>query len=578
MKKVLIVLGLLFLLAAAAVAVFVATFDADRYRLLVVNQMEQVLGSPVRLEKISLGWRGGIALQLKNLAIYPAAPAHGEPLVRVENVSAVVRLLPLLKKNVQIASVRIDRPRLHILRTPEGAIRMEGIQFPAEQKPTAGSGPQALPAEPAPQTVAAPAALPLAIGLIEVSGGEIRVSDDSLKPPLDLTLKKLDLTLRNVSLSRRPIQFQARVAVFSDDQNLILSGRFEMPGGGQPGLLEAFQLQTDFSRLKTADFAEAFPSVKGLGLRELKGNLSVKIDRLVLDPQNLAGLEAQVALVDGRILSDQFPKSVDQITMNAVARRDRILLNRFSAAVAGGTVNVTGKADNLDTRAGIDFQATAQQLALEDLTPLAHQDQPHLRGKLSLTFHGTAQGLAADQMARTLSGNGEVHLTQGVMVNFNVLQEVFRRISIIPGLVEVLQSRLPESYRDKMNARDTVLEPVDLTVTADNGAFVFNNLRLATDTFELTGTGRLGTDMNLSSQTTLRIGKELSAAIIRSVREFQSLSSPDGRIELPVQVQGTLPAVSALPDVQYVASRLVANKAGDVLGNLLSKVLEKASK
>ncbi len=155
------------------------------------------------------------------------------------------------------------------------------------------------------------------------------------------------------------------------------------------------------------------------------------------------------------------------------------------------------------------------------------------------------------------------------------VREVVKRISVIPGLVGVLQSRLPASYREKLDARDTVFETTDLTVTVAQGALLFENLRLASDTFVLTGGGRLGMDGAVSSQMRLAIDPKLSAAVVQSVQEFQALTGSDGRIEFPVKAEGTLPRVTVLPDVSYLASRLIVNRVEDLLGDLLEKALEK---
>jgi hypothetical protein len=192
-----------------------------------------------------------------------------------------------------------------------------------------------------------------------------------------------------------------------------------------------------------------------------------------------------------------------------------------------------------------------------------------------MSLQGTAQGLAWAQLTQTLSGKGSLTLTEASLENLNVLREVFRRLSILPGLVEILEARLPESSKAKLATRDTILEPLALAITIEHGAFVFSNLRVVTDTFELEGEGRIGLDGHLSSRSLLRIDPELSAAIIKSVNEFQHLTDQRGRIEFPVILDGTLPRVMPLPDVPYVAARLLTTKATDLLGDLLQKALEK---
>ena len=459
-------------MAAAAVGIFIATFNADLYRPLVVSKLQEALGGvPVKLERISLGWRGGIVLRLKRLAIYPEPKgiytdlaARAEPSLQIEEIMLLVRPMPLLKKRLEIASVALIRPHLRLARGAGGAFQMEGVPFPPGKKPSAvpdsssaagGSPPPAV-LPPAKKSSLGSLEMPsLAVDRVEVEQGVLRVSDPNLKPPAEWLIEQVDL--------------------------------------------------------------EA-------GIRE-----------------------------------------------------DRVDLKKLSGQIGDGKVLISGKAENLKSEPKIQFKVTAEKLPLVKLLP-APEAEPHLTGELSGSFQGTVQGRNANAISKSFSGDGKIQVTHPVLVNLNVLQEVFKRISIIPGLVDLLQSRLPVSYREKLNARDTVFESIDLTANVAQGALLFENLRLASDTFALAGGGRLGMDGTISSQMQLKISPELSAAIIQSVKEFQALTGSDGRVEFPVRVEGTLPRVNILPDVSYLASHMIVNKVEDLLGGLLEKALEKKSK
>ncbi|MBI3320125.1 MAG: AsmA family protein, partial [Candidatus Omnitrophica bacterium] len=105
MKKLMIVCGVVVLLVIGGLAIFIATFDVDRYRPMVISRLEAALGRPVRLERLALGWHGGLAVELRRFAIDAETTGQGEPLASVERATATIHLLPLLKKQVQVASV-----------------------------------------------------------------------------------------------------------------------------------------------------------------------------------------------------------------------------------------------------------------------------------------------------------------------------------------------------------------------------------------------------------------------------------------------------------------------------------------
>lgn len=220
---------------------------------------------------------------------------------------------------------------------------------------------------------------------------------------------------------------------------------------------------------------------------------------------------------------------------------------------------------------GLEMEAKALDLAL--LYPAAGPNDTALRGMLWFELAGRAPTLAGAEFSKALSGSGKLRLEGLTLVNLNLLREVLRQITVIPGIVGVLEGGLPSSYKEKLSKRDTLFEPIDIQASLKDGAISFDDFRLATDTLELTGRGTLGLDGRLNSSTTLHVEPELSEAIVGSVRELSALLE-GGRFTLPVLISGTLPAVTVLPDLSYIASRVFTQKAGDVLGDLLDKVLK----
>jgi uncharacterized protein involved in outer membrane biogenesis len=243
MKKALLIIGVLVIVLVGAAAIFLATFDADRYRPLIIQRAEDALGKPVRLERVRLGWRGGIALQLDGVAIYPDQAAAQEPVVRAESVSAVVRLWPLLRKDVQVASVTLIKPMVHVARQASGAVGIAGLEFPGGGAPSS----------------AAPAAVGLLISSLAIEDGTLRFTDASQQPALDVTVTHADVQVRNISLTR-PIEFRATLALCSEAQNLETSGRLQLPMAARAGRLEALRFATDLGALQIDCVVRAIPT------------------------------------------------------------------------------------------------------------------------------------------------------------------------------------------------------------------------------------------------------------------------------------------------------------------------------
>ena len=146
---------------------------------------------------------------------------------------------------------------------------------------------------------------------------------------------------------------------------------------------------------------------------------------------------------------------------------------------------------------------------------------------------------------------------------------------MLPGLMEALEQRLPQEYQTKFTARDTVLAPVDITEQLQDGAWRFDELHVSSDTFRMSGSGTVGLDGTVAIRSVLRIEPVLSTAIIKSVNELQALTNQAGELEIPLKVQGQAPRVAVLPDLTYVASKVLTTKIEDLLGTFLQKALEK---
>ncbi|MBI3320002.1 MAG: AsmA family protein [Candidatus Omnitrophica bacterium] len=590
MKKVLIVCGVVVLLVIGGVAIFVTTFDVDRYRPMVVSQLKTVLGRPVRLERLALGWHGGLAVELRRFVIDAETTGQGEPLASVERATATIRLLPLLKKQVQVASVIISHPRVHVARDAQGRINLVDLATPPVARPEGSTNP---PSADAPGGGVAAMGSPVAasgqtasvggspveftVDALRVEDGELHWTDAMGVAPVELRVKQVDVSVKNFSLTR-PVEFQIRLAVFSDEQNLRLSGRLELPTKNHAGALEAVRLESDLSRLKPAQIIQALPALRELGLQEgLAGQLVATVERLPLDPNRLDLLDGQLRLTKGRVALARVASPFEELTVEAVAKAGRVEVKRLFTKVAHGTITATAAAEHLTTQPHTTFQAQMDQLALVAFVPPVKPQDPQLRGRLSLTLQGAAEGVAWPQISRTLTGAGNLKLDDGVIANLNILRAVFEKLSVIPGLMQRLEARLPQGYQAKFAAKDTVLSPIDTSLKLEAGALRFDDLRIRTDTFQLLTIGRMGLDGAIALRAQLAIEPVLSGAIIKSVAELQALANQRGEMEIPLVIQGQAPRVAVLPDLNYVASKVVVTKAQDLLGNFLQKALEKSS-
>lgn len=268
---------------------------------------------------------------------------------------------------------------------------------------------------------------------------------------------------------------------------------------------------------------------------------------------------------------------IENVEASIRADEQTISIQPSSFSFAGGKINLEGSAQQYREIPALNLKASATEISLGHLPIPNREGAPRILGLMSGAVRIRAAGKTRLEIQKTLSGDGNVTVRDGVIQNVNLLQEVFGRLSMIPGLVERLLQRLPPEYQQKLSERDTRLRPIDQTFTVESGAAQINRLALATENLGLSGDAVLGLDGSVSAQTMLVIDSTLSGAAIASVRELQYLTDSKGQINLPVRFQGALDRLVIQPDLQYVTSRLAVTKATEVLGNVLQQTMGRKS-
>jgi len=562
MKKFLIFFFVLLIILTIGVSVFLATLDVDRFRPQIISRIEKTIQKPVRLERIKIGWQAGIALELQGFALLKSEQTP-EKLVEIQSVKAVLKLEPLLSREIQVETVYLDHPIVLLVKKPDGTF--DGWE-PAPSQPGQSGG----------QAVSAPkaaAALSFLVNKIKIQDGELFFKDDSGKEPVEVNLRKIAVEIDQVALDR-PIEFNARAAVLGPVQNLDLKGKLTLSEKDFSALLSGFHAELQLKDMNPREVTKLSPAIAASGIVfPAEGILGVDADSLRLGAKDAA---AKIRFDRGKIRLQSFKSPIENISVSALASAAMIKIQKITADLAGGKVEGQGAVNMTDPQnPAIAFDVKANKLLLGDLF-LVPQDGPQIKGLLSLTIRGNSTGQASDEIIGMLTAEGDATLDQGVITNMNILREVFQKISVIPGLMERLLARLPEDYKSRLDEKDTKLKTIQLPFSVQSGTVDLPRVSLATDSFRLEGSGTYGLDHGtVTGMSLLSIDKNLSAAMIRSVEELQYLTDSKGELQIPLSFRGNVPEVTITPDLQSVATKIAAQKAKELIGGYLEKALGK---
>ncbi|MDZ7839724.1 MAG: AsmA family protein [Gammaproteobacteria bacterium] len=125
MKRLIWILTLslagLVLIAGIGLAVFVATFDANRYKGELVELVERQTDRDFAVEgEISLVPSLEPTVALEGVTLGNAGWGSGEPMLALDRLEVQISLLPLLRRELVISRLLLDAPVIHLETGPEG--------------------------------------------------------------------------------------------------------------------------------------------------------------------------------------------------------------------------------------------------------------------------------------------------------------------------------------------------------------------------------------------------------------------------------------------------------------------------
>jgi translocation and assembly module TamB len=114
------VCGLVLLLTLSAFYVLRTNWVKNKVREKIVSAIEDVSGAPVELGSFNYDWRT-LSAEFKNVALRGTEPQTGPPLFRADSIRVRLRIVSLLKRQVDITSLNVQRPEIYLLIHADGS-------------------------------------------------------------------------------------------------------------------------------------------------------------------------------------------------------------------------------------------------------------------------------------------------------------------------------------------------------------------------------------------------------------------------------------------------------------------------
>lgn len=140
-KKILLAVAGLVLIVLAGVAWLVLSFDANRYKSVAVDWVQQHKQRTLAIGDVQLKVLPRLQVELSQVALSEYRQPQ-QPFVQLESARLTVQLLPLLKKQLVVDEVAAQGLQLHYSRDEAGKSNIDDLLQPAEPSKPAPTQPQ----------------------------------------------------------------------------------------------------------------------------------------------------------------------------------------------------------------------------------------------------------------------------------------------------------------------------------------------------------------------------------------------------------------------------------------------------
>lgn len=219
MKKLLWIVLTLLLLLPLALVVVLSTLDLNAYKEEIQAKASEALGRPLQLAgDVSLSVYPWIGLEVNDVSL-ANAPGFGEqPMAKIAHLGASVKLLPLIQRKVEIASIRLQGAVFDLQKNAKGESNWDSlVSQSAEPDATQASSDGTEATEVSDE----PALAALAIERILIEKANVRWRDAT--SGTDMALTQFDLDMGPVQFDQ-PFDLKSRFVASLNSQKLQLEG------------------------------------------------------------------------------------------------------------------------------------------------------------------------------------------------------------------------------------------------------------------------------------------------------------------------------------------------------------------
>ena len=268
------------------------------------------------------------------------------------------------------------------------------------------------------------------------------------------------------------------------------------------------------------------------------------------------------------------------LTASVKKTNQEISLNDAAIKIFSGEINTTAKlalAGSQAFNSTLNIKDIDLGKAHTQFKPKAAAQFEGILNKVNLKLNG-----ALSNLMPSLKGSGDILLTNGNLKGTNLPAKVLSAIKDLPFITGNLLDVLPADLRGQIEGEDTPLREVSADFTLGKQTINAKKFKLNSTIFSLIGSGTVDFNQSLNLKSEVIFNAEFSSAFAAKAKELKKVLDEEGRLVLPLTIQGTIKKPIVLPDLKKLirenATKAIEEKIEKEAGKIEKKIEKEAAR
>jgi hypothetical protein len=250
-----------------------------------------------------------------------------------------------------------------------------------------------------------------------------------------------------------------------------------------------------------------------------------------------------------------------------------VSIEELQAHIGTGEIDMTGDVQDISSPK-YHFQITFKGVKVQDI--LDEGNWPALlNGAINGQFSGTGASFKPEEMLSNLKGEGDFNLSDAKVEKLNILSLIIDKLNFIPGLGGIIKGSLPSDIANKLDTDTTVLTKAQSKIRLENKVIFITDAQVESNLLSATAQGHVDFALAVDVDVKTYLAVDLSAALTKKAKPLKGLLDEQNRLYIPGKVSGQVPAISYMPEMDYIRSKVITSESTDQISKQLDKVLEK---